>query len=224
MNTPYTILIVDDHPMTVDSYENLLSEVEGYQNAFSFIKCYDCKSAFNKIKESVALGRNIDLALVDINLPEYLDYKIFSGVELAEFLKINFPLCKLILLTMRNEPLLIDKINKKIDPEGFISKNDINFELFPVICKNILEGGSFQSKTIIEARRDLLKINVNWDIHDNQIILLLSQGVKTINLPDYIPLSMSAIEKRKANIKAQLLSGTGNDKELIHFAKKLGLI
>jgi hypothetical protein len=53
---------------------------------------------------------------------------------------------------------------------------------------------------------------------------LIADGVKTINIPDFVPLSMSSIEKRKVNIKAQLINGTGNDKELIHSAKRLGLI
>jgi DNA-binding NarL/FixJ family response regulator len=224
MKTVYTLFIVDDHPMTVDGYENLLSEVDDSQYEFSFIKAYDCKTAFNKINEYVALNKTIDLALLDINLPEYVEHNIFSGVELANYLKKKFPDCKLVLLSMRNEPLLIDKIIKNLNPEGFISKNDINFEQFPIICKNIIHGETFQSKTINEARRELFKININWDVHDSQIILLLSEGVKTINLPEYIPLSMSAIEKRKANIKAQLINGSGNDKELIQTAKKLGLI
>jgi hypothetical protein len=53
---------------------------------------------------------------------------------------------------------------------------------------------------------------------------LISQGVKTVNLPNYIPLSMSAIEKRKANIKDQLLKEKGSDKDLIEIAKKLGFL
>jgi hypothetical protein len=51
-----------------------------------------------------------------------------------------------------------------------------------------------------------------------------SGGIKTVNLPDYIPLSMSAIEKRKANIKEQLLMGKGSDSDLIAKGKKLGLL
>ena len=65
----------------------------------------------------------------------------------------------------------------------------------------------------------LQKIN-----HKLQNHILISQGIKTVNLPNYIPLSMSAIEKRKANIKGQLLMGKGNDSDLISIAKKLGLI
>lgn len=66
----------------------------------------------------------------------------------------------------------------------------------------------------------MFKKNINWDNYDNEILILISQGVKTINLPNYIPLSMSAIEKRKANIKDQLLKGKGSDKDLVSKAKK----
>jgi hypothetical protein len=53
---------------------------------------------------------------------------------------------------------------------------------------------------------------------------LIAQGIKTINLPNFIPLSLSSIEKRKANIKKQLILNSGSDKELIDIAKKLGFI
>jgi hypothetical protein len=125
---------------------------------------------------------------------------------------------------MHSETLTVDKIIKEINPEGFISKSDINFELFPVICKRILEGETYRSKTIIQSQRELFKRNINWDNHDSQILTLISQGIKTVNLPNYIPLSMSAIEKRKANIKDQLLKEKGSDKDLIEMAKKLGFL
>ena len=101
---------------------------------------------------------------------------------------------------MHSEPFIVDKIIKEIKPEGLISKSDINFELFPTICKKIIDGDMFQSNTIIKSQRELFKRNINWDNHDNEILILISEGIKTINLPSYIPLSMSAIEKRKANI------------------------
>ena len=107
---------------------------------------------------------------------------------------------------------------------GMDENFDINFETFPIICNKIIEGDYFRSETIINSQRELFKRNINWDVYDSQILLLIADGVKTINIPEYVPLSMSSIEKRKANIKAQLINGVGNDKELIHSAKKLGLI
>jgi hypothetical protein len=43
------ILIVDDHPMTVDSYINLLSGTDFQKNEPSFIKSYNCEDAYKKI-------------------------------------------------------------------------------------------------------------------------------------------------------------------------------
>ena len=218
------ILIVDDHPMTVDSYINLLSDTDFQKNDPSFIKCYNCEDAYNRINFEEKQNINIDFALLDISLPPYKEFNINNGTDLALLIRKKFRYCKIVLLTMHSEPLTVDKIIKEIRPEGFIAKSDINFESFPLICKKIMNDEIFQSQTIIESQRNLFKKNVNWDIYDSQILLLISEGVKTINLPNYIPLSMSAIEKRKANIKGQLLMGKGSDKDLIGKAKKLGLL
>ncbi|MEN2403146.1 response regulator [Flavobacterium sp. MC2016-06] len=218
------ILIVDDHPMTVDSYVNLLSDGEFQENVPTFIKSHNCEDAYTKIILHHKQNVNIDFALLDINMPPYKNLNINNGIDLAYIIREKIPTCKIVLLTMHSEPLTVDKIIKGIQPEGFISKSDINFELFPVICKNIINGKIFRSNTIIESQRELFKKNINWDNHDNQILILISQGVKTVNLPDYIPLSMSAIEKRKANIKDQLLKGKGSDKDLIEKVKNLGLL
>jgi DNA-binding NarL/FixJ family response regulator len=224
MDIPLNILIVDDHPMTVDSYSNLLSLNDFKENTPNFIKSYNCQDAYNKIFFYLKQQTNIDLALLDISLPPYIEFNIESGIDLASLIRKKFINCKIVLLTMHSEPLTVDKIIKEINPEGFVSKNDINFESFPNICKNIMDGEIYRSSTIIESQRELHKSNIDWDRHDNQILILISQGVKTVNLPDYIPLSMSAIEKRKANIKEQLLMGKGSDRDLIIKAKKLGLL
>lgn len=224
MNMCLTILIVDDHPMTVDSYINLLSDGDFQKIEPSFIKSYNCEDAYNKINFQQKKNSKIDFALLDISLPPYKEANINNGIDLALLIREKFPNCKIVLLTMHSEPLTVDKIIKGIKPEGLIAKSDINFELFPLICKKILEGEIFRSNTIIESQRELFKRNINWDNHDNQILILISQGVKTVNLPEYIPLSMSAIEKRKANIKDQLLIGKGSDKDLIEKAKSLGLL
>ncbi|WP_243699226.1 response regulator [Flavobacterium hiemivividum] len=224
MNISLNILIVDDHPMTVDSYINLLSDTDFQKKEPNFIKSYNCEDAYNKINFHLKQNTNIDLALLDISLPPYKEFNINNGIDLALLIRKKISNCKIILLTMHSEPLTVDKIIKEINPAGFISKSDINFELFPIICKKILDGEMFRSRTIIESQRELFKRNINWDNHDNQILTLISQGVKTVNLPNYIPLSMSAIEKRKANIKDQLLKGKGSDKDLVAKAKKIGIL
>lgn len=62
------------------------------------------------------------------------------------------------------------------------------------------------------------------DSYNRQIIMLLSQGVKTKNFHDYINLSTSAIEKRKVVIKDYLGIIKGTDEDILREARKQGLI
>ncbi|WP_281632484.1 response regulator [Flavobacterium luteolum] len=221
---PLNILIVDDHPMTVDSYINLLSEDFFEISKPHFIKCYNCEDAYKKITLLSMQNVKIDFAIVDVNLPPYNKYNISNGLDLSTLIRKTHLECKILILTMRTEAFLVDKIIKRIKPEGFVSKSEINFELFPLLCKKIISGEIFYSSEIMKSHKELLKENIKWDEHDTQILILLSQGVKTIKLTDHIPLSMSAIEKRKANIKSQLLMGKGSDADLIRKAKKMGFL
>ena len=66
--------------------------------------------------------------------------------------------------------------------------------------------------------------NIELDAFDKQILFHLSKGVKTKDLPQYIPLSLSAIEKRKLNIREILEVIGGSDIDLINEAKTKGVI
>lgn len=221
---PLNILIVDDHPMTVDSYVNLLSN-----NCFgtiepSFFKSYNCEDAYKKIETLKKQNIKIDFAILDVNIPPYEELNISNGFDIASLIRKTHPACKVFLLTMHTEAFIVDRIMKGIAPDGFISKSEINFESFPVVCKKILSGEIFHSDEILKSQKKLIQRNIDWDEYDSQILILLSQGVKTNNIPNHIPLSISSIEKRKANIKSYLLLGKGGDTELINKARKLGFI
>ena len=66
--------------------------------------------------------------------------------------------------------------------------------------------------------------NIHWDEHDSKIVQLIAEGLKTKDLVNHIPLSLSTIEKRKANLKRQLIFEGGSDAELIERVKKMGLL
>ena len=113
---------------------------------------------------------------------------------------------------------------KLVNPEGFISKNDIDFEMFPEIFDRIVNVENYFSPTINTAIQSLVKQNLKWDEFDTQIILLLDKVIQTKDLPQYINLSLSSIEKRKAILKRQILDQKSSDKELIAKCKMLKLI
>ena len=218
-----TILIVDDHPINVDGYHTLLSNIESNKDA-EYLFAFDCEQAYNSIIKSQFLNATIDFAFIDISLPAFDEKKLSSGGDIGILIRKTYPLCKIIIISMHKEPLRVNQIFKSINPEGFIAKSDINYKCFPEIFQSIEKNEKYLSQSIKESQKILFQKNISWDDNDSKILQLIAQGIKTKNLPDYIPLCLSAIEKRKANIKKQLILNTGSDKEMIDVAKKLGFL
>jgi DNA-binding NarL/FixJ family response regulator len=222
-NSKRTILIVDDHPINVDGYQTILSNIESNKEA-EYLIAFDCEQAYNTINNNHLVDNTIDFAFIDVSLPPYEEKKMFSGSDIALLIRKLFPQCKIIIISMHKEPLWVNQIYKSVNPEGFIAKSDINYKCFPEIFQSIEKNEVYLSQSIKLSQKIMIQKNINWDDNDSKILQLIAQGIKTINLPNFIPLSLSSIEKRKANIKKQLILNSGSDKELIDIAKKLGFI
>lgn len=222
-NRKNNILVIDDHPMNSDAYISLIKSKDEY-NETIFHKAIDCYSAFKLIKQAEITETPFDVALIDISIPEYREQKLLSGTDVAILIRNTFPDCIIIMLTMHNESLVLYNAYKKVNPESIISKNDIDFEIFPEIFDRIVNIENYFSPSINNAIQQLLKQTLNWDEFDTQILLFLDKGIKTKDLPQYINLSLSSIEKRKAVLKEQILNQKSSDKELIAKCKLLKLI
>jgi DNA-binding NarL/FixJ family response regulator len=218
------ILIVDDHPMTVNGYVNVLSEeeFEGYE--LEFTKALDCEQAYNLIV-SQNNGNPFNIAYLDLSLPPYPDKNIFSGLDLGVLLRKTIPDCTIIILTMHSEASLVDRLMKEISPQGILCKSDIDIDEFLNAFKIIFSGDTYLSNKIVKSLKEKVFDNFKLDSYDRQILMRLSEGILTKNIPNYVPLSLSAIEKRKAHMKNMLLQGKGGDDyDLIEAIKKLGII
>jgi DNA-binding NarL/FixJ family response regulator len=221
MKTPIQILIVDDHPFIIEAYKNAINKYS--QNGFEFevTQANNCKSGYENITEA---SKNFDIAFFDISMPEYAEKGIYSGEDLALLMKAEMPECKVILLTMHTELLKINNIIKNINPSGLIIKNDLTFDELLFAFDKIINNESYYSQTVIKLVGQAQYNNIELDVFDKQILFHLSKGVKTKDLPTYIPLSLSAIEKRKLNIREILEVPGGTDVDLIREAKNKGVI
>jgi DNA-binding NarL/FixJ family response regulator len=216
------ILIVDDHPMTVNGYVNVLSEEEFEGYNVSFIKALNCEEAYNIITDS---SIKINIAYLDLSLPPYPEQKIFSGLDLGVLIRNTIPDCLIIILTMHSEAALIDRLIKEINPQGILCKSDIDIDEFLNAFQIIFSGDTYLSHKIVKSLKDKVFDNYKLDTYDKQILMRLSEGILTKNIPNYVPLSLSAIEKRKAHMKNMLLQGMGgDDHDLIEAIKKLGIL
>ena len=221
MKSPIQILIVDDHPFIIEAYKNAINKYS--QNGFEFevTQANNCKSGYENIVES---SKKFDISFFDISMPEYAEKGIYSGEDLAMLMKSEMPECKVILLTMHTELLKINNIIKNINPSGLIIKNDLTFDELLFAFDKIINNESYYSQTVIKLVGQAQYNNIELDVFDKQILFHLSKGVKTKDLPTYIPLSLSAIEKRKLNIREILEVPGGTDVDLIREAKNKGVI
>ena len=217
------ILIVDDHPMIIDSYTSIISNMKVDYN-FNFLSATNCESANYLIEHNFNLDNRIDLAIFDVNLPIFKERSIFCGGDLASLFKIKYPNSKIIMITMHSESLLINRILQKVNPHGFLNKSDINNQTFLKAFKKILSGKYYYTETIRNSFLEYNRQKFNFDKIDFEIITLLSKGIKTKEMPNYLSITLSAIEKRKVKIKFQILNDRGSDKELIEKAKKLKIL
>jgi DNA-binding NarL/FixJ family response regulator len=221
MRKDLNILIVDDHPMTVNGYINVLSEetFDGY--SLNFTKALDCKEAYHLIVDK----KKFNIAYLDLSLPPYPEKHIFSGLDLGVLIRKTIPDCIIIILTMHSEASLVDRLIKEINPQGILCKSDIDIDEFLNAFKIIFGGDTYLSSKIVKSLKEKVFDDYNLDSYDKQILMRLSEGIPTKNIPSYVPLSLSAIEKRKAQMKNMLLQGRGgDDHELIEAIKKIGFL
>lgn len=217
------IIIVDDHPFIIEGYKNAINSYGQAGYEFSIIQASDCKAAYEIITSRPA-NDPFDIAFFDISMPEYAEKNIHSGEDLAMLIKEIMPACKVVLLTMHTELLKINTIIKNINPNGLVIKNDLTFDELLVAFDKILKNENYYSQTVVRLISRSQQENFDIDPFDKQILFHLSKGTKTKDIPGFVPLSLSAVEKRKLNLKEMLDIKGGSDVELITEAKSKGLI
>ncbi|ALJ05948.1 transcriptional regulator [Pseudalgibacter alginicilyticus] len=218
------ILMIDDHPMIIEGYQNtLLFTKKENQNLIIDI-ANNCDEAVYYIDKSVEKEYPYDVLFVDISLPPSKDGTMASGEDLAEYARKNLPNTKIIILTMFNESFRIHNIIKTIDPEGFLIKSDLTSSELASAFQAVLNNPPFYSGTVNSHIRKSIVSDIVIDEKNRKILHLLSQGVKTKNLAPHVDISLSAVEKRKKQLKEIFMIQDGQDETLIKAAKEKGFI
>ncbi|HLA55413.1 MAG TPA: response regulator transcription factor [Flavobacterium sp.] len=216
------IIIVDDHPFIIEGYKNAINSYNSSDFEFTITQANNCKSAYDIIVNPDI--QPFDIAFFDISMPAYEEKNIHSGEDLAKLIKEVMPECKVVLLTMHTELLKINTIIKTINPNGLIIKNDLTFDELLVAFDKILKNENYYSQTVVKFVSQSQYDNLEIDPFDKQILYHLSKGTKTKDIPSFVPLSLSAVEKRKLNLKEMLEIKGASDIELIAEAKNKGLL
>jgi two-component system response regulator NreC len=216
------ILMVDDHPSMIEGYKIILSYNDlGFE--IETTAAHNCESAYEIITNTINPDL-FDLVFLDFSLPPFEAKNISSGEDLAMLVKTHLPDSKIVMLTSHTEALILYNIIKNVEPEGLLVKSDFSAEELISAFDLIMKGEIYHSATVKQNVKELLSKRVYLDHFNRQIITLLAQGIKTKSIPSHLNLSISAIEKRKVQIRDYFNIRDGKDEDIIREAKKLGLI
>lgn len=216
------ILMIDDHPPIIEGYKIILSQNElGYNITTSTAN--DCETAYNLITNSPAIEGS-DLVFIDITLPSYSEKKIYSGEDLIPIIRKYQPNTKIVVLTSHAESIVLSRVLNNYNPEGILVKSDITSDELLVAFSLFVKRERYYSKTVLGHNLKADRNSKKLDSYNKQIIIFLSQGLKTKSIQEQLHLSKSAIDKRKVAIKEFLDIEKGNDEDILREARKRNLI
>ena len=214
------VLIVDDHPPIIEGYRSILAH-NSIGCVLNITEAHSCEQGYNKIFQAKS---QFDLVFLDLTMPPYIERGITTGDHLIPFVKKQHPNAKIILLTSHSESIVLFHVIKQYQLEGILIKSDFRASELILAFETVVKGGTYFTETVLKHQKSWDEKNKVMDNYNRQIIILLSQGVKTKNLPDLLYLSKSAIDKRKAIIKQLLGIDKGNDEDILKEARRQGLI
>jgi DNA-binding NarL/FixJ family response regulator len=125
---------------------------------------------------------------------------------------------------MYTELLKIKTIIKNINPNGLVIKNDLTFDELLFAFDKVMKNEKYYSESVQKMLNQSQQGTIEIDQFDEQILFHISKGTKTSEMTQYIPISLSAIERRKINLKELLKVEDGSDVDLVREAKNKGLL
>jgi DNA-binding NarL/FixJ family response regulator len=223
--TEIHILMVDDHKMTLVGYSSALDILNKEDSPYTFLihHATTFAEALHEINETFNY-RPLDLVFLDIQLPKHSDEKYQTGEDLGMEIRKRFPNTKIIVITTFDNNLLIQNLLESINPEGLMIKSDVTPSNFPQAVLDVMEDPPYYSKTVTKFLRKQQLTKFHLDRWDRLMLYYISIGTFTKDLPNYIPLSIAGIEKRKKRLKEIFDVEDGNDIDLVMRAREKGFI
>ena len=161
-----------------------------------------------------------DILILDLNLKEW------DGFTLLEELRKTNASIKVLILTMYQDPDLINKA-KELKANGFLPKNISNEELIEALSQ--VENGHFfiplslrQQLSQQELLRDQFVDRLKLTRREIEIIQSIAKGLSSVQIADLLNVSTHTIETHRKNIFRKL--NISNVAELVHFAHENYLV
>ncbi len=177
------IYIADDHAIVVEG----LSEILKSRSQFKIIGTANDGEALTKLM----LNRRADVVILDINMPK------MNGIQCTEWIKQNFPKCKVIILTMFPEKTYIEQLIKA-GADGCLLKSRGSKDLLEAIDRVVADRSYFDTVQDFQAPNDHPAYNLSE--REIEIIKLIVNGDTSAEIAEKLFLSEHTVKTHRKNI------------------------
>lgn len=184
------IVICEDHPIyaqgIVDFLKNHFSNISVFSNGLEVL--------------DFVVNNEVNILLLDLNLPG------MNGIEVVQELKKRNHKIKIVIISMYNDKMLINKC-KKLGVEAFCNKQVSNSELL-VILNNLKEGEFLVDSSIKEKNRnnfqkpllENFEKKIKLTNREIELIELFSKGLSSKEIASQLNVSYFTVDTHKKNI------------------------
>ena len=169
-----------------------------------------------------------DVVLLDLQMP------VMDGTTTADYLRINYPLIKIVVVTMHDEDRMILHLLEK-GVSGYLLKDAEAGEVEKAIRKVMDEGvylNEFVSKAMLRKMTNKPRVDkpasplYNSKIliteREKEVLRLICEGLSTNEISEKIFLSPRTVEGHRLRIMEK--TGTKNTAGMVAYAFKNGLV
>ncbi|MDZ7792637.1 MAG: response regulator transcription factor [Spirochaetia bacterium] len=212
------VVLVDDHPPVRDGVKVAL------QRDKDIVISGEAETV-EELRE-ILRDSDIDVVVLDISLPDG------SGVELVSQLREQYPLLKIIILSMYSRSdYVLEAVSNGVS--GYMTKETSPVRLIDGI-KQVLRGEYFFDQVTLEViiQKALEHPQRFYDVQDNdyesltareqEIMRLLAEGLSVKKIAQSLYISYRTVENHRTSIFRKLK--VKNAAELVHYATRLGII
>ncbi len=225
-NRQLSILLIEDHVTTCAGYIAILNGLKSPDSEFEykFTISRSLLEAKRIIRQAYQRDTFFDIVFLDIRMPSEPEHDLFSGEDLGKPIRELCPKSRIMVLTSIIDPFRVSSILQSIDPEGFMLKGEITqYSLFECIEK-LMNDEIYYSKKVTGIIRSHFISNTTLTFEDKKFIHLLSVGVPSKRIPNYMPWSIAKVSKRKQQLQELLGVPEKSTNALVLKAKELGII
>lgn len=205
LKPPVKVVLLDTPNLVSDALAFLIKHTEGFELVGHF-------GSVEELLTRVGGTLGPDLFIVDVELSGT------DGLQAARMLKSQFPLSKLLILTLREETFFVNRAILA-GADGYVLKNSTR-TVFEETIQQVLNDCEFVCSN--RQLKDLVLADKGITTREEDILRLVAQGKSSKDIASILFISSRTVDTHRNNLKRKL--GLQTSGELVRFAMDHGLL